>query len=885
MTIGENMTSDAEIVRIVRNIRSAEQLGGVLGEDVIDPYIATLTTQLQELSPSTPTEAQSDLYDSWQAQSRRNESVGLPAPRARGQVGEAVEVVGAYHGFWEHVSFLGSSAVGTSAAAETRGKGDAETAGASDRAGAVGTETASPESRKETKQVVIRYDDEEFRPKAQISEAYGALLTALSDAGEGRLSIAQFLKRHVGATSYQIYLAMGGNWTLPDGVDPKAARAQVFQIYGVIDRLRKRGLVEHVKGDLHARTETGSVQTGTLRALRPISVQEVDDEVRITFGEQPYAIKADLYRQTVDNGCTIIDKMEMTEPAFRRLAKTLGLIAINSLDLPEEDGRVRIKRADVVGWVTASEPEGSSEPLDFSAIMGDVRSLVADFDGEFPLSTHGRAGGGYYEWSRGARVEIIEGFPDKPRFDQVVYIEPSASAVYVHIDGQRHEMVDLDGKNVSRLLSAKGVDIPKLVQRYLALLEVLTTMTADDVLTNSDIQERLASIGDGESGDVLSNWIRVAIDKLNSTSPDEPLVNRRSHRGSYVQIDINRRMQFIEAGTVPPDTSGLVRPRAGGVGANGAGGSAAGSPERVSPRITKGGHRGLVTESVNGSGRKPERAGSSHEGQTVVELVQSSLALSDTSDGRRVRNLLLGSARHGYPATAQEAVYLLGLITNEKVIAQLREGDAFRHQTRDRLDAYVHEIVTDCFMSLFTRGDFEQITRALAVHSSDFNPESRAMLTLVSKRVRTSIAVLRQDQPEAMQPSGDKREGFIQTTLEGFLSGRVTTPSSVVQAITMLDVFAQNRREIARALSSETLAKIEATLNSHATTILGKTNYKAMMSVRTPHRVSGRAVQVSGGGEEELRRTDAYRRSDDGVYSDPVAKNQRRTRRGRRRGR
>lgn len=834
------MKPNPEIDQLLSSLDALEQQRDILG-DLIDPTIAQVEERIRAQLPE-PTAAQKQIYESWQTVVKTTEELGLPTPEPTVEI---IEVTSAIQRYDQVLQRIGTTGLLTSAVENVSDLTELPPAPAPAPAAishepisseptappTVKAKPSTPEEITDPKAEVIISDGEsEFRPKESIQEMYRVILKKLAESVDHALDTTTFLRDLTGTTPRQASLALAGRVNL-GSIDPKHATKVIKQFYQALGVLKRRNLVEHIPGSAPSVPGVANSNPGIVRSFAPINFSEQDGVLRIEIMPKPYEIGIDLYHQSIDNGRGKKVEFDKDALSFLRVSQALG-----SISLRTESEQTKFSRSKLAEWMSEhyNVNEGSVKSL--AKVSYDLKDVIDAFHGDFPLSTHGVRGGAYYSWKNDTKVEAMGGWPDKPRFNDPVYITIEPSRVMATIDGEAHILFDYE--KVESTFGAINIGLETLVERNKMLFDALSIIGQNDQVSSADLIKMM--YGNDISPQLQSSvsaWFRLVARKLNSFGDDQ-IINWKALQG--VRIDLNRSIVVNNSGHDPSDSAAQEEP------------VVIVDLDEAQPKI----ELQLDSNEADVVDKVDRR-------KTANEIVQAMEALDERTK-KIIHGRLVEHGRFEYPTTLEEAAYLLKLLSSDGITAQVRENGRFLKHDATAYKDFIAEALYACYVRTLSWGDFRDLAEAVSQSHADMIPSSVKLLTQsfeqATQSARDSLTSARAvDSAESV-----KNRSFMDDALEKLVEGWVPKPQNPIQAIGLLDIFRINRRQIAEGKTQSQFDALISDLHEYVADQIGKGNTTTTIDIRGPRRsaFANRAVLTAGGEEGALHRTDTHRYPD-----------------------
>jgi hypothetical protein len=828
---------DQNIETLLHSYSAISQQGEILGEETIRPLLSELESRILGLVPSELDEYQQKVLSAWETLRQTTEQLGLEMPLPSDEV---LEVIEANNRYATVLSALGELGIVRPITIDEEIVLEPQSITTSTNLPSDKIETSEDDSKIETdkstkeqevvKKVVIVSGNITFTPKPQRAEMYLKILDKLAKSGSDGFSTTEFVRELTGGySSRELQLMSTGEKELPAGIDLKEARRISAQFYAALGILKDKNMLAHESGSMpgtvNRSDSVNSANSGFVKPLSKISITEVDGVVNIDLTEKHYKVSIDQYRQEIDNGVGRKIQLEKDITRFDMLTKSLGAIASSN---PEQ--QERFTRSDVATWLLERYGlEDLSRP-EKEKISHDLSEVIEHFEGDFPLTSKGRQGGSYYVWQNGTELEVVEGFPEKPDFDNAVVVNVlKDGSMTLTIDGKEYELASVDSLlNVAHLHSEKTEQemIDRYFSRARSVLELFSVLESKDIVSLDDILNNSFENINTEEKDVLKQWLRSFTKKIN-TLTDLELVNWRNLNG--VHLDLNRRVVFNSNNA---EESSQIET----------------SPIEETEFLIE----DIKLDGVSGEILEHD----AFKSPSVKDALKSASELDDRTKSL-IRGRLVERGRFEYPKQLGEAVYLLELIMDKETYAQLRESNRFVRQDYSSINQFISEVMLACYFRTLSWGKFDELVDSIArspqtAISSHAASKSRELKSLTVDIIKKDI-------------TGNKNSAEItnyeEDALVALMDGWVREPKSPLQAVTLLDTFRKNRALIVDGKTPEQVKQLVSAMQDKAGEVLGASNLHSLISGRQQGRAktNGRAVQTSTGEEIMLSRTDSNR--------------------------
>ena len=810
------------------NISAQRELLG----DGIDPVLQQIKNNILAQAPR-PSDEQLAISASWKEVVAATKSIGIEPPELNPVVAEALEAVAPYEILLQRFEDIGSTAVKGASAAEVAPVPPAPAPARAVEAASTPVPTPEPADRSEKKvhkagTFEIRYDDETFAPQESVQDMYHSLITALAESPDGTVDTSEFLTERTGISVRLAVLAKSGNGDaakIPVGVDIDEAVRVHKQFYGVLRTLKKRSLIHHEAGKPGS---TAVNQRGIVQLFGPVNFKEEDGITVAELTRKPYHISMDAYSQTVNNGRDKSVVLEIDPKGFERVARAIGIIATK----PAVETN-KFSRSALLNWMQAKQADAELTTPGGKAVLSDyLKDLIAKFEGDFPLGTVGTSAGTRFTWE-GASHEIIDGWPEKPDFNNAVSVQVTDGGVLVTIDGKEYPLFRYDEIESSDRIIFRG-DKAELLERSRLLFAALSTLEANDVVTFADL---ISMVHKGEISQhethILSGWIRSTAKKLN-TLAGKDIINWRSFNG--VLIDTN--FKFVVKDDAPVEqTLQLETPER--------------TPELATPELPS----PILLETP---ATKPEEA-PVRQRQTAAEII-ADIEEMDIKRKALIYGCLVKNGRYEYPKTLAEAAYLMQLLTDSKARASIRETDRFANQEISKFDDFVTNALYVCWVRTLSWGSFLELYNA-AKESNASPVEISGVQSMANSFEQARDQALQSLKPrngEGAQPTKAQRRNrsYAESLVTLLKRGEVPEPRNAIQAIALLDVLrGDSRTEIAKGKTTAEFEALVAKMHGNVEKILGTQNAASAALGRRQGSHSGNNVAlISSGGEPEFAR-------------------------------
>lgn len=836
---------NTQLGELLESLAAIEAQRDLLG-DIINPAVEEIRNRVRS-HVVTPTEEQLQQAESWQTLVKTTTELNIPTPEMPADVAVATEVIARYQ---QVAEVIGDTAVNSQTTSDRKTEIQVEeqdptttleVTDPTDRDSLQNDNTDNkPESAKG--RVIIRSDDKDFIPVESVKDMYVVVLQALSEAEDNTIETTKFLRDLTGISPVELNLMKTGKIQLDPSIDTKSAAKAIRQFYSIVKRLRDTNLIEHTKGTRSATATTRHGTPGQVRLFAPPKFTRTGDDLRIELVPRPYQLRIDLHEQSLENGRgrTEISTMEATR--FTKVAEALGVIALK----PHSE-TARFTNVEAEQWYLGLTEEDIS---DFDAtsraqFSKDLRTIMNAFEGDFPLRLSTRYS---YAWAPGSTVEVSEGRPEKPNFDQAIVISIGDLGYTATIDGKTHDLTNYSAESIYANI-IQG-DVTELLGRARKYFSVLSTLDKDDEMSLEDLVELANQTTDTDQiYKQHRDWLRILVKKLNSLT-EETLINWRNRNG--IVIDINRSI-IIEG--LDDTTSESPEP------------SSDDTLGEVPPEDTK-----TVTKTTK-SGEEPSPTESAVAERKSAEAVVEAMIALDQRTKQIIRGRLITDGRFEYPHKLEEAAYLMSLIANPEVKAEIRECSSRFRSHKDSADFqnFLAEALYACYIRTRSWGDFTELATAIsaktpAIIGNDVKRMAEDFDRATTAAVRTS------EEREAEQ---SRNQRYLEDALVSLVEdGYAQPPRNPIQAIGLLDLLRTERTKIAENKTQAQFDRLIKVLHDDIYEILGKGNALSLIESRTPRRASkeARAVQTASGEQGVLHRTDTHR------FGDGVARSRRRRR-------
>lgn len=791
-----------------------EEQREVLGA-VVDPVIADINTRLEALVPQL-SEDQQALISSWQTVVETCQALELDAPEPSKDIAAALEAQE------QRLAFTGQIS-GEMSVAETVAKPEpvpepTKPAG-SPKPKTTPKATAPAAEAKidtNTRVVIDCGDGKELVPKDSTKSLYVSLFKAFLGAKDQTVNIAEFLRKETGLSSTEAGLVFNGTRQLAEFSDQPLVigevRAQHAQFYGILKTLRDKSIVEHISGTHTAEPGSSSSQSGTVRPFGLTGIAEADGEVRIHTQRKPYHVTVNEYEQSIDNGRDKVVRLDREATnSFMRVSQALGAIALRE---PSEQSK--FTRSDLAKWVSEANPDAPLAAHEPAMLAESLHQLIDHFNEDFPLHDPGKFGGAHFTWDHGVSVDRQAGWPEKPNFDNAATISFSENQIIVTIDGQAHVVTDYS--RMAKALEAKSTsaDVNTFIERGKKMFGALALLGEKDELEVADMMDLLYGKDLDQQKQALNHWFRGIIANLNEAA-GETIVNWRARQG--VVIDVNRKIVIDED-------------------------PGQGAAEPTPPQ------QGEAKEPANEKGKVSRR-------RTPQEVVAGIDEL-DEKTKTNIRQSLIVNGRILYPKSLPETGYLLSLVLDEAVLADIRNGERFgNHQDPEDYRNFLSRIVYTCYVRTLSWGHFTEL-------ASELRSQTERPSNVVSSRIQTieksRKEIVREISAIPADPSERTHDQEYMATLsDHLLQGHIPQPKTSIQAVGLLDLFRSLRTDIARQMTQTEFNQLVAKMHDYAEDLLG--NQNAFQALRSRDQFGSQGDRrrqkgtLTAGSEATLSRT------------------------------
>lgn len=668
-----------------------------------------------------------------------------------------------------------------------------------------------------------------------------AILKALQESPDGTVETTALHRQLVGASSREIEMHRNGTRLIDDSAfDATRAKLLSRHFYFALKELSGAHYVEHIPGSLGAGSGVNRNKSGLIKAHSDIQITANEEgDVRVEMQPKPHRLSIDLYQQSIDNGRGQVHVLEKSTERFKVVAKALGVLATK-----EQEETKRFTRSKLNDWLR----EGGIE-LDFletQSLSENLKLTIDAFDEDLPLSAHGTRGGAYFSWDSRAAVEVTDGFPEKPNFENAIQIRIAEGTVYVVVDGTEQPLIEYTDNLPALKTGVVGADT--LIKRQSALFMALSAIEATDVIDAEQLRSLMPT--EDISVNALSNWIYSVTDKLNELA-GEIIVNRR--RFGSMLIDLNRRIVVVDSDQElsADDNANSADPLDG----------TPKEPIDDEPAAFP------LPEGAAEDPSEPEEALPENPGvaprRTALELIEDTNNLDERTK-MILRRRLTQDGRFEFPKKLEHAVYLLQLVADNSALAELRETDRFRHSDASYYENFIAELLCACYFRTMTWGEFGSLVQAVRQTAPDsVTISSDNFLHTAMNTAFNESAVTPHDTAHRATERA-KLDIYLAKALDDFRHGIVPPVATPMQAVGLLDHFRANRQVIAEGKTQHEFDQLVESLQVSCYDVLGKGNLLSMLDFRTPARTTGgqRAIQTATGEEQQLTRTDSYRYPD-----------------------
>lgn len=862
----ERTNDPVQLEALLSSLETIENQRPILG-DAIEPLLAGINKKIASYSPAEPSEEQLKVIESWQTVLKTSEDLGLAAPEPSTLIIEATSAKEKFEEFQQKVGKIGlknnveavpEKVVGAKTVPVKKTKANKPAKPKTPQPQAKRDKITTVEINSPT-EVILSDGKNEYKLAESVAPMYVKVLKALAETPDNTINTTEFIRELVGTTSSELQRARRGSGTLPEGIDGVKAEKVTKQFYSVVKRLKERQLIHHDRGHAFIAPGENRNKPGFIKLVGPISFTDDDGVMRINATAKPYALAVNLYDHTIDNGRDKKVEVGKDDESFFKISQALGCIALQPNEKHE-----KITRSDIVNWMSESPEVEEQTAEQATRISHDISELIAAFKEDFPLHRHGKRGGAYFSWDSSTTLETIEGWPEKPRFDEPVHINIGLNGISASSEENSEVQIVQYGNTFKHLLDARDLSSERLIANGKSYFELLSLLGEQDKLKLDDAISMIYGEDiQPEEKSKNANRFRDLARRLNSAF-GEDIINWQNHLG--VVIDVNRKIIVVD------ETSGIPTND---------------TPDEHTPKPTDSPADLSDPEGVTDTNIKTDF---DHENDTTTpdmpspfsnetpvdldkipvehrksadELVLAALNL-DEHTKKTISGRLTQHGRFEYPEKIEEAVYLLQLASNTKVLAELRETDRFRDRSRKTEDSaykdFMAELVFACYIRTLSWGDFDEITDAIKrTTASSHNIDAAGWVAQLGSESRNTVSTVSTDINTRQSRNGDSI--VLEKALEGFIKGSVIAPENPFQAIAMLDVFRKNRKLIASDKTNEQFQSLLSDLHKLVGDVLGKDNMRTALDYRTPQRSSttGRAVQTASGEQHIMLRTDSHR--------------------------
>lgn len=846
------METPQDIDKLFTSLVAIEEQREVLGA-AVDPLIEEIRTKILTETPE-PTLEDRQVNDSWASVLATSRELQLAEPTPTPEIEAAVAAVERYDSVLVR---LGAAGLGTAieeptppytepqsatankvSAAEPQAQSAPEPVPAASRLRKVRQPKSQTAERHETQPVgavVIRGNNDEVKPKESIQDMYVSVLKALADSPEG-VEITALLRSLTGGFSAtEIRLMRNGTKEVPAGVDLESVQKINGQMYQAIKVLRSHNFIEHEPGSISRnKGEFGQNKSGIIRAFGTVAIDESPNGTVIELGIRPFHIEINNFDQTIGNGRGKKIELSKEEGAFLTVSRSLGAIAVRS-----ESEHTKFRRSELTNWIKDRYGAEVSDEVDPVSLSWHLKSTIDMFEGDFPLRYGGIRGGGHFQWESGTPVDISDEPAEKIRFDDPIYVTISQESISINIDGENFTLIEY-AKQHRSLLQRKGVAVEDIIERGRQLFETLSLLGPQDKISLNETYLMIHGSDDSPkmSQSAFDAWFRNVAKKMNELT-DENLIHWANRNG--ILVDVNRRI-IIEGKGVETEPAIDEAPD---------------STEEVSAAN--------ASTPTDHAEEMPNPAPEAGEGsvsrrKTAQQVIDGAdklpLNLRKTITGR-----LLVHGDFEYPGSLEEAAYLLQLLSNNSVLAQLRENGRFTRDGYSSFQNFVAEVLYASYIRTLSWGNFEDLITVISEMRSE--DSSSFVIEQAQSFKRSTRQTLDEISPAIENRSKEQVDDrrFLDKALGQLIDGGTPRPRNPRQAIGLLELFRENRAAIAEGKTQLEFDNLLSIIHGHIAHILGASNMSAILASRTPRVVSGsgKAVQTASGEEGTLHRTDSHR--------------------------
>ncbi len=886
MELSERLT---QLTQIQAARQAIEAQRPVLG-DVIDGTLADIDSRISSLLPPAPTEEQLKAVSGWNTVLEQLAELEMAPPAPNETVLDALRAVNEYAEVTEVFQAIGAvslAATETDATTETTSPAPApvpapkqprkrtrrasptlhkpepavvesETQPVADPAAeevkhvpakqeAASFSTEAPTAELPLPEAIAKVVISDGKREQEITRVHKditvAILKALRESSDGTVETTALHRQLVGVSSREIEMHRNGTRLVDDpAFNATEAKLRSRHFYFALKELSTAHYVEHIPGSLGAGSGVNKNTSGLIKAHSDIQITANEEgDVRVEMQPRPHHLAIDLYRQSIDNGRGQVHVFEKSTERFQVLARALGVLATK-----QEEETKRFQRSKLSQWL--KEDGVPMDHRDNESLSENLKMMIDSFEEDVPLVSRGTRGGAYFSWDSRAEVEVVDGFPEKPNFEDAIHVKIKDGTVLVLIDGKEEPLVEYS-ENTPALL-AGTIDAATIMQRQTDFFTALSAFRAVDVM---DVQQLLSLMStEGLNEQAIAHWIYRTADRLNELA-GEVIVNRR-HFGTML-FDLNRRIivdevsddsstelnaELVDTPTPTPedDVDQVLTPPS--------------SPEDPGEEPSPEELHAVDPEEV---GVAPRR--------TALQLIEDTNNLDERSK-MILRRRLTQDGRFEFPKKLEHAVYLLQLVADNTALAELRETDRFRHSEASYYENFLAELLLACYFRTMTWGDFGSLVQAVRQTAPDSVTISAD--NVLHTAVNTSFNVDDMAPQDAAHRATEraKLDTYLTKALDDFRAGVIPTVSTPMQAVGLLDHFRVNRQVIAEGKTQHEFDQLVEALQVACYDVLGKGNLLSMLDFRTPARTTGgqRAILTATGEERQLTRTDTYRYPD-----------------------
>lgn len=880
MELSERLT---QLTQIQAARQTIEAQRPVLG-DVIDATLADIDSRIASLLPPAPTEEQLKTASGWNTVLEQLAELDMPLPEPNETVLDAVRAVSEYAHVTEVFQSLGAVSLGSTEVAPSPTESTPSESSPkrprqrSRRASTVAPKPeladAAPEEQPVAEPIIEQVQEpvaEQDTPIASseipveevpLPETIGkvvisdgnhekeitrihkeftvAILKALQESPDGTVETTALHRQLVGASSREIEMHRNGTRLIDDlAFDATRAKLLSRHFYFALKELSGAHYVEHIPGSLGAGSGVNRNKSGLIKAHSDIQIiANEQGDVRVEMNPTPHQVRVNLYDQSIANGHGQAHVFEKDSRKFEKIARTIGFLATKS-----ESETARFTRTKLQEWLPdVMGPDRHS----MQAVSSDLKSVAETFNDDFPLLQRGTRGGAYFTWDSRAEVEVVDGFPEKPNFENAIQIRIAEGTVYVVVDGTEQPLIEYTDNLPALKTGVVGADT--LIKRQSALFMALSAIEATDVIDAEQLRSLMPT--EDISVNALSNWIYSVTDKLNELA-GEIIVNRR--RFGSMLIDLNRRIVVVDSDQElsADDNANSADPLDG----------TPKEPIDDEPAAFP------LPEGAAEDPSEPEEALPENPGvaprRTALELIEDTNNLDERTK-MILRRRLTQDGRFEFPKKLEHAVYLLQLVADNSALAELRETDRFRHSDASYYENFIAELLCACYFRTMTWGEFGSLVQAVRQTAPDsVTISSDNFLHTAMNTAFNESAVTPHDTAHRATERA-KLDIYLAKALDDFRHGIVPPVATPMQAVGLLDHFRANRQVIAEGKTQHEFDQLVESLQVSCYDVLGKGNLLSMLDFRTPARTTGgqRAIQTATGEEQQLTRTDSYRYPD-----------------------